>query len=338
VTTDNFSLEVQVRQLRLAEPFTIATKTWDAADNVFVALSWGDQTGLGEVSPDDRFGDNLESTVADLKNADLAELAGPFDLETATSILPPGSARCALDIAFHDLAAKLAGLSVGEFLGVGGRELPPTSVTVAIADLDHMVERAKALSDHAALKMKVGFDGDVKAVEAVRGVYDGRIRIDANEGWPTPQIASDRLVRMAEFDIELCEQPIPAGAHEELRRVTQASPIPVFADEDVRTASDVAKLVGVVDGVNLKLRKTGGLREFVRAVAVARAHDMKVMIGCDLESGIGATAQAHVSPLTDFADIDGPLLLAEDPFPGVTYDRGRVTLPRGPGLGVRGSL
>lgn len=334
MTADNFSLSASVAQLRLKEPFRIARKSWDVAENVFVALSWGGITGWGEVSPDDRWGESPAGVVRDLEALDLSALAGPFDLQGVLEICPANAARCALDIAMHDLAAKGAGISVGELLGVAGRAMPPTSVTVAITDVDGMVERALRLADHPILKMKVGFDSDVEAVRAVRTVYDGRIRIDANEGWSLSE-AVDRLGRLAPYDIELCEQPIPSGAIEDLRRVTESSPIPVFADEDVGTAADVANLVGKVHGVNLKLRKTGGIREFVHAAAVARANGMQVMIGCDLESGIGATAQAHAAPLADYADIDGPLLLAEDPHPGVSYERGVVTLPPGPGLGIR---
>ncbi len=174
----------------------------------------------------------------------------------------------------------------------------------------------------------------MEALARIREVYGGKIRIGANEGWE-PEVAAAALRELEPLDIELCEQPIAAGRHDALRDITRSTSIPVFADEDVKTASDVASLAGVVDGVNLKLRKTGGIREAVRAIATARALGLKVMIGCDLESGVAATAQACVATLADHCDIDGPLLLAEDPFPGVTYDKGVVTLPQGPGLGVR---
>jgi L-Ala-D/L-Glu epimerase len=323
-----------VEQLRLRERFSIALKSWDVADNVIASVSWGEVRGWGEVSPDDRWGDTPTSVAEQLGRFDLSQLSGPFDLQGLLENFPPSAARCALDIAMHDLAAKCAGVSVAELLGLGGRPLPETSVTVSITDPDRMVERARDLADHPILKVKVGFDGDVAAINAVRGVFDGRIRIDANEGWDLPT-ATERLKQLARFEIELCEQPVPSGNHDDLRRVSESSSIPVFADEDVCTAADVARLAGKVHGVNLKLRKTGGLREFVYAAAVARANDMQVMLGCDLETGIGATAQASVASLADYADVDGPLLLAEDPYPGVRYERGVLSLPAGPGLGVR---
>lgn len=224
-------------------------------------------------------------------------------------------------------------MSVLELLGLSGRPLPQTSVTLAITEPSRTVKKAMDLSDHPILKVKVGFDGDVAMIEAVRAVYSGRIRVDANEGWSEAE-ATDRLKALERFDIELCEQPIPSGDYAALSRVTRATSIPVYADEDVRTAADVAALAGSVDGVNLKLRKTGGIREAVRAVAVARAHSLGVMLGCDLTSGVAATAEASVAPLADFADIDGPLLLRYDPWPGVGYDKGMLLLPPGPGLGV----
>ncbi len=164
----------------------------------------------------------------------------------------------------------------------------------------------------------------------------GRIRIDANEGWTADQ-AIERLDALAELDIELCEQPVPKGDYDGWSRVKERSSIPIFADEDAGTAEDVAKLAGRADGVNLKLRKAGGIRELVKGTIAARALGMGVMIGCDLESGIAATAGASVASLCDFVDLDGPLLLAADPYPGVTYDGARLTLPDGPGLGVEGA-
>jgi L-Ala-D/L-Glu epimerase / N-acetyl-D-glutamate racemase len=330
----DLELETRVVEIPLREPFSISSATWDVAESVFAIVTHGDRSGVGEVCTDPRYGDSAESITASLQAADLGRLHGPFDLEGVDSLLPPGTARCALDTALHDLAAQLAGVSVAELLGLGGRDLPATSVTIPISTIDHMRERALEWADHPIIKMKVGFDGDVEAVGAVREVFAGAIRVDANEGWDRDS-AIERLEQLDRFGIELCEQPIPAARHEDLRAVSAASPIPIFADEDVNTASDVLRLADVVDGVNLKLRKTGGIREALRAVHVARAVGLKPMLGCDLESGVGATAQASLAALFDHVDIDGPMALAEDPFPGVRYDKGRLVLPDGAGLGVR---
>lgn len=332
-----WTVRAWAENLPLSAPFSIATQTWDVAANVFVTVRNGGNSGIGEVSPDPRWGDSQESVLAEVESVQLSSLEGPFDIEGVAALLEAGAARCALDIAMHDLAAKLAGVSVAELLGVGSRSLPFTSLTLPIDDVDAMVARAQSLADHPVLKMKVGFDGDVDAVAAVRRVFSGTLRVDANEGWEPAQ-AIERLPALEALDIELCEQPIERGRLDELERVTKSTRIPVFADEDVGTARDVARLVGKVDGVNLKLRKTGGIREALRAVATARAHGMGVMLGCDLTSGVAATAEASLAALVDHADIDGPLLLADDPYPGVAYRRGVMTLPRGPGLGVRGAV
>lgn len=331
-----WSIEAYKRDLELAERFTIATISWDVAANVFVRVRFGDQEGIGEVSPDERAGDSPASALDQLNRLDPGSLGDPFDLEGILELLAPGAARCALDIARHDLAARLAGISVAELLGLAGRSLPATSLTVPIAQLGAMIGRARRLADHPCLKMKVGFDGDVEALAAIRSVYPGTLRIDANEGWDADE-AIERLGHLERFDIELCEQPIARGRHDELKRVTEATSIPIYADEDVATAADVAGLAGVVDGVNLKLRKSGGIREALRAISTARALGLKVMLGCDLTSGVSATAEASLASLVDHADIDGPLLLATDPHPGVVYDRGTMTLPPGPGLGVGGT-
>ena len=328
-------MEVRVEELALAERFTIARRTWDSTTNIFVVLRYDGVTGIGEAGPAEEWGESVESVTAQLESVDLASLSSPFDLETVASLLPPGSARCAFDIAMHDLAATRAGLPLNSFLGFEGRDLPPTSVTLPIEGVDKMVERAKMLSDHPALKMKVGFDGDVEAVAAIREVFGGRLRIDANEGW-SREDAIERLGKLERFDIELCEQPIPGKHFDDLGAVRKSSPIPVFADEDVSDSRDVAQLAGIVDGVNLKLRKAGGIRELVKAAAVARAEGLQVMLGCDLDTGVAATAGAHIASLMDFVDLDGPLLLEKDPYPGVTYSKGEMTLPQGPGLGVAG--
>ncbi|MDP9233731.1 MAG: dipeptide epimerase [Actinomycetota bacterium] len=331
----DLELETRVIESRLREPFSISSATWTVAESVFAIVRRGELAGVGEVCTDPRYAQDTAANITNtLENVSLDRLGGPFDLEGIDDLLPAGTARCALDIALHDLAAQEAGISVAELLGLGGRRLPATSVTIPISSVQHMQERAVEWKDHPIIKMKVGFDGDVDAVRAVREVFPGAIRIDANEGWDK-QTAIEKLNELARFDIELCEQPVPAGHHDDLREVAAASPIPVFADEDVNTAADVWHLADVVDGVNLKLRKTGGIREALRAVHVARAVGLKPMLGCDLETGVGTTAQASIASLFDHVDVDGPIAMAEDPFPGVTYDNGQLILPGGPGLGLQ---
>jgi L-Ala-D/L-Glu epimerase len=335
VPDDRWNIEVFQADLALAEKFTISRESWLSTRNVFVKITYAGETGMGEACPSARWGETPESVIAQIENVNFSMLSSPFDVEMLANLLPPGSARCAVDIALHDLAAKLAGVSVSDLLGTSpDDQRPSTSVTLPIAHPSQMVSRAHRYSDHPVLKMKVGFDGDVDAVAAVRQVFNGAIRIDANEGWATDDAIS-RLRKLEPLNIELCEQPIPAGNHDDLRLIAKTTAIPIYADEDACTARDVADLAGAVDGVNLKLRKAGGIRETVKAIAVARAHRMGVMLGCDLDSGVAVTAGAHVAALVDQVDLDGPLLLAKDPYPGVAYKRGAMLVPDGPGLGLR---
>lgn len=326
-----FELRTKIVDLPLAERFTIATETWDSAQSLFILVRWGGIFGAGEVQPSGRWEESPESVQAELEALDLSALRGPFDLETVAELLPVGAARCALDMALHDLAARAADVSVKEFLGLQGHPTPPTTVTVPIGDIDTMVTRTRKLSDYPKIKVKIGFDGDVDAIAALRDVYEGDIRIDANEGWSEDE-AIDRLKRLEPIGIELCEQPIRRKQYEAMARVTASTSIPIYADEDAGGSDDVAALRGVVDGVNLKLRKSGGLREAVRAAAVARAQGMGLMLGCDLESGLATSAEASIAPLMDHIDLDGPLLLAADPLPGVQYEGAELKLNDGPGL------
>ena len=287
---------------------------------------------MGEAEPSQRWNETVEGTLRELEGFDLSQVAAPEDLDAVGDLMPAGAARAALDIALHDLAAKRQGCSVRERLGIEG-EPPPTSITVGIADKAATLERVRRLADTPIIKTKVGFDGDVRLIEEIRRIYQGRLRLDANEGWE-PDEAIEKLTALAPFDIELCEQPIPAGRHDDLARVTDASPILVFADEDVLTSEDVRDLVGKVDGVNLKLNKTGGITEALRAAEVARGLGMQLMLGCNLESGIGLSAGAQIAALFDHIDLDSVTFLAKDPFPTVGYRGGHLVLPEGAGLGV----
>jgi L-alanine-DL-glutamate epimerase-like enolase superfamily enzyme len=181
--------------------------------------------------------------------------------------------------------------------------------------------------------VKLGKGDEIETIEAIRGVYSGAIRIDANEGW-TPEQSVALLRELGRFEIEFCEQPIPAGAPEQLRWIRERSPIPIVADEDAKDANDLPALLGCVDGINVKLVKCGGIRGALAMIHTARAMNLKVMLGCMVESQILTTAAAHLSPLVDWADLDGPFLTARDPFTGIAYDDGKIVLPDEPGLGV----
>lgn len=323
---------VEPADLPLARPFRVASFTIEAAKTVVARLEYEGLVGIGEAAPLERYGDTVAGIIAAYSTYAIPAGSTPFAFDAMLAPLPR-AARCALDVALHDLAGKLLGVPVRDLLGLAGLPVPPTSMTVGIDEPAVMLENVRALRDLPAIKVKVGTGDDVALIEAIRASYAGAIRLDANEGW-TPERAVEILTAIAPFDIELCEQPIRAGQPAALRWISERVTIPIVADEDALEAADLPALMGTVAGVNVKLAKCGGIRAATRMIAMARAMGFRVMLGCMAETSILATAAAHIAPLVDWLDIDGPLMLARDPYRGLTYAEGRVSIPSLPGLGV----
>ncbi len=317
----------------LAETFTISRESQDEADVVQVELRHGDVTGYGEAAPIARYDQSADSAVAWLEQVDLGD--DPFALDELWDRPPPGedAARAALDHALHDLQGKLLGQPVYKLLGLR-RAGPPTSWTIWLGDPDDMARRTERILDRGFRRLKLklgGRDGlDAERVAAVRAVTELPLQCDVNEAWSLDE-ALDYLPRLA--TLQYCEQPLPAGdpGGPELKR---RSPVPIFVDEDCHGLADVAACAERAHGINIKLAKSGGIREAVRMVHAARALGLGVMLGCMVESGLGIAPGAHIAGLMDHVDLDGNLLLADDPWPGVELVDG-VQLPsKRPGLGV----
>jgi L-Ala-D/L-Glu epimerase len=329
-------LTARVVTLPLAERFTISRDSRDDTELVEVELRHEETSGFGEAAPIDRYDESTDSALAYLEaNADaLGE--DPFALDEIFDRLPREqfAARAALDAALHDLQGKLLGLPVHRLLGLR-RDGPPTSWTIWLGDPDDMARRAEKATAEGRfrrLKLKLGGrDGlDVERVRAVRGVTELPLQVDVNEYWSL----DEALEYLPQMELQYCEQPLPAGdpGGPELKR---RSPIPIFVDEDCHTLDDVAACAERGHGINIKLNKSGGIREAVRMAHAARALDLGVMLGCMIESGLGIAAGAHFASLCDHVDLDGNVLLADDPWPGVELVDG-VQLPStSPGLGVR---
>jgi L-alanine-DL-glutamate epimerase-like enolase superfamily enzyme len=323
--------------MQLAETFVISRESTDVADVVQVEIRHGDVSGFGEGAPIERYDESAESALAYVEEHADGLGDDPWALDEIEARLPREqfAARAAIDGALHDLQGKLAGVPVWRLLGLR-REGPPTSWTVWLGDPDDMARRAAAVGDRfLRLKLKLGArDGlDVERVRAVRGTTDVPLQVDVNEYW-TLEEAREFLPQLAELGVDYCEQPLPAGdpAGATLKRV---SPIPIFVDEDCHTLDDVHACAQRAHGINIKLAKSGGIREAVRMAHAARALGLQVMLGCMIESGLGIAAAAQISSLCDHVDLDGNLLIAEDPWPGVELVDG-VQLPSDePGLGVR---
>ena len=328
--------------LPLREPFSISRSTDETVDSVFVEIAWDGLVGHGEASPQEHYGESPESASAFLAEAEPFLGDDPFALDEIEARLAtvPGelAAKAALDSALHDLCGKLAGVPVWRLLGLR-RWGPPTSWTIWLGDPDDMARRTERVGDRfRRLKLKLGAgDGlDVERVRAVRGVTDLPLQVDVNEAWTLDE-ALENVRALEGLGVQYVEQPLPAG-DEGGPRLKQSSPIPIFVDEDCHTLGDVHRCTERSHGINIKLAKTGGIREAVRLAHAARALDLGVMIGCMVESSLGIAAAAQIASLCDHVDLDGNLLLADDPWAGVEFVAGVQVPSEQPGLGVHEAL
>jgi L-alanine-DL-glutamate epimerase-like enolase superfamily enzyme len=318
--------------LRLAETFTISRESQDEAEVVQVEVSLDGMTGSGEAAPIARYDESAESALAWLAQVTLGD--DPFALDEIFDALPPGeqAARAAVDAALYDLQGKLTGQPVHKLLGLR-RTGPPTSWTIWLGDPDDMARRAEKIRSRGFRRLKLklgGRDGlDAERVSAVQAVSDVPLMVDVNEAWSI----DEALDYLAQMQIEYCEQPLPAGDPDG-PALKARSPIPIYVDEDCHTLADVAACAERAHGVNIKLAKSGGIREGVRMANAARALGLGVMLGCMVESGLGIAAGAHIASLMDHVDLDGNLLLADDPWRGVEFVDGVQRPSVRPGLGV----
>lgn len=331
-------LFAQPMTLNLRTTFRVSHGASDQRHNVLAKIEHDGLTGYGEAAAVPYYGDTQESLSAYLNS--LPPLGDdPFALEAVLNALPDGShaAQAAVDIALHDLWGKLLGQPLYRLFGLTPAPLPPTSFTIGIDAPEVMAARVKE-SNYPVIKVKLDAENPEAAVAAIRQVSSAKLRVDANAAW-TPEQALDLIPRLAQYDLELIEQPLAAGAvgpfawlRDELR--SRGVTTPIFADESVKTSRDVAAHAGAIDGVVVKLMKTGGLREALRTIHTARAHGMKIMLSCMVESSVGVSAAAHIAPLCDHLDLDGPLLIANDAFGGLRYDGATMFIPQGTGLGI----
>jgi L-Ala-D/L-Glu epimerase len=325
-------MRAQKATLRLAETFTISRGSEDEAEVVQVEIAHDGATGYGEAAPIERYDESAASALAWLEHVTLGD--DPFALDEIFDSLPPGeqAARAAIDAALYDLQGKLTGRPVYQLLGVRPFG-PPTSWTIWLGDPDDMARRTEKVASRGFRRLKLklgGFDGlDVERVKAVRSVTDLPLMCDANEAWTL----DEALEVIPQLDVEYCEQPLRAGDPDG-PALKERSPVPIYVDEDCHTLADVAACAERAHGINIKLAKSGGIREGVRMVNAARALGLGVMLGCMVESGLGIAAGAHIASLMDHVDLDGNLLLAEDPWPGIEFADGVQRPSDRPGLGV----
>jgi L-alanine-DL-glutamate epimerase-like enolase superfamily enzyme len=333
-------MDIEFLELRTKHPFIIARGGQSNYRTAWVRLTDQDgHEGWGEAAPSRFYGETADSVAAALKLYGSALPDDPFNLEDAerrweTMLRGNAAARAALSAALHDLVGKRLGVPVYRLWGLDPCKAPKSTFTIGLDTPERIKAKVREAEQFPILKVKLGTDRDLEILRAIREATDKEIRVDANCGW-TVKGAIRMLPVLDEFGVTVLEQPLPPDDLEGLAVITAQSDIPVIADESCKTVADIPPLVGKVDGINIKLAKCGGLREALRMIAVARAHGLMVMVGCMIESSLGITAAAHVTPLVDLVDLDGAALLANDPFVGAHIDGGQVTLPSAPGLGVR---
>ena len=327
-------------ELQLRHTFTVASYSRTTTPDVQVEIRYDGFTGYGEASMPPYLGQTVESVCAFLAKVDLGQFADPFQLDDILAYvdsLSPGdtAAKAAVDIALHDLVGKLLGQPWWRIWGLDAAKAPDTTFTIGIDTPDVVREKTRECADRFnILKVKVGLDNDFEMIRTIREVTDLPLAVDANQGWKDRQQALDEIFWLQEHGVVMVEQPMAKERLDDNAWITERSPLPVFADEAVQRLADIPALVGAYSGINIKLMKCTGMREAWKMATFARAAGLRVMVGCMTETSCAVTAAAHLSPLADFADLDGNLLISNDRFRGVTVESGRLTLPDAPGLGL----
>lgn len=334
-------LSFEPYELQLRHTFTVASYSRTTTPDVQVRIEYDGFTGYGEASMPPYLGQSVESVTAFLRKVDLEQFRDPFridDILTYVDGLSEGdsAAKAAVDIALHDLVGKLMGQPWYRIWGLDPGKAPDTTFTIGIDTPDVVREKTRECADRFnILKVKVGLDNDKEMIETIREITNLPIAVDANQGWKDKDKALEMIHWLAEHGVVMVEQPMPKEMLDENAWITENSPLPVFADEAIQRLKDIPSIKGAYSGINIKLMKCTGMREAWKMASYARTEGMKVMIGCMTETSCAVSAAAQLSPVVDFADLDGNLLISNDLFEGMTVVNGRITLPDRPGIGLK---
>ena len=332
-------IDAKPLDLKLTTPFRISRGVQSISPGVIVEVNSDDYTGYGEASPSEYYGESVETVFAcvTMFAGNLGD--DPFAIEDILLRLDKiiglnPSAKAAVDMALHDIMGKMLNVPLYKLLGLNPARTPRTSFTIGIDTPAEMAKKALLAKNYPILKIKVGTRHDLEILKAIREVSSATIRVDANAAW-TPKEAIRTINALAPYNIEFVEQPVIASDLAGLKLIRDNVPVPIIADESSVTSEDIPRIADCVDGINIKLMKCGGIRHALKMIHVARAHNLRVMLGCMIESSLAITAAAHLTPLVDYADLDGNLLIDNDPYLGVTVENGKLILPDRPGLGVQ---
>lgn len=327
-------------ELQLSHTFTVASYSRTTTPDVQVELEYDGLVGYGEASMPPYLGHSVESVCAFLSRLDLSSFTDPFQMEEILAYVDSVSegdepAKAAVDIALHDLVGKMMGQPWYRIWGLDPAKAPSTTFTIGIDTPEVVREKTlECAGRFNILKVKVGLESDEQMIRTIRSVTDLPLSVDANQGWKDRQQALDEIFWLKENGVVMVEQPMAKDRLDDIAWISERSPLPIFADESVQRLKDVEALRGVFTGINIKLMKCTGMREAWKMVNFARALGMKVMLGCMTETSCAVTAAAMLSPMCDFADLDGNLLISNDRFRGMVVENGKIVLPDGPGLGL----
>ena len=328
-------------EVHTKHPFRISRSVRTGEVLVWLKVEMDGIEGWGEADPSAYYGETTATVEAALHKLAprIEEVDDPFQLERIERDLKAllgrnGAAHAAVQAALHDWVGKKVGLPLWKMWGLDPATAPLSSFTIGIDEPEVMADKAREAAEYPILKIKLGSADDEARLRAVReAAPDKALRVDANAAW-TPRQAVEGIAMCEDYGVEFVEQPLPPAMIDELAFVRARTELPIIVDESSIVATDIPKLRGLVDGINIKLAKCGGAREAIRMVHTARACGLSVMLGCMLETTLGIAAAAHVAPLVDYADLDGAALLSDDPFDGPHLDAGRIVLGDEPGLGV----
>ena len=334
-------IESAIVRLNLRHTWTTVMSSSQYRETVFVRYTRDGVTGVGEGAPIVRYNENAKDAAAAVESVRpfLAE-ADPWEFSktmagVSARVNGQWAAKAAIDIALMDWIGQRLGIPLYRYFGLDPRDAQITTFSIGIDTPEITRQKVREAATYPVLKIKVGLDTDEATIAAVRSVTDKPLRVDANEGWKDKEAAARKIAWLAKQGVEFIEQPMPAAMIEETRWLHERVSIPIVADEACAHPADIPKLVGAYDGINVKLDKCGGVLEAHRMIGMAKALGMKTMLGCMISSSVSVTSAAHLSPLVDYADLDGNLLISNDPYTGVKVERGKLILPERPGLGLK---
>jgi L-alanine-DL-glutamate epimerase-like enolase superfamily enzyme len=340
IGNNGLKLSYRTYDLQLRHTFTVSGFSRDTTPVVLTEIEYEGFTGYGEASMPPYLGESQKSVISFLKKVDLGQFKDPFLLDDILEYVDSvdkenRAAKACIDIALHDLIGKMVDQPLYKLWGLNPEDTPMTSFTIGIDTPEVVKAKTEEAARFKVLKVKLGGGNDREMIETVRSVTDVPIYVDVNQGWKDKQKALEMVHWLKEQGIEFVEQPLPKTQVDDLAWLTENSPLPIIADEAFQRLADVAAFKGVYSGINIKLMKSTGLREAHKMITVARALDMKVMIGCMTETSCAVSAAAQLSPLVDWADLDGNLLISNDIYEGVKVIDGKITLNDLPGIGIK---